>query len=222
VAISDRRQREREARRQAILDAAERVMGQEGLGATTMEDVAAEAELSKGTLYLYFENRDALCAALAERTIHSLLPSIQEAVSGAASGLDGVGRALRVYARFFADHPHLVKMAASWMLAGVQCAPDAPDFMEYRNRLASVMGLVVQSMERGQGDGSIRSDVDGRMLAVQVWGGLIGTFLMQLNREDLFRRLPFPIDADALVPLYIDNMLRGLRPTEHPAQELEA
>jgi AcrR family transcriptional regulator len=215
MAISARRQRERKARRQAILDAAERVMCTRGLSSTTMEDVAAEAELSKGTLYLYFENRDALCAALAERTIQELLPSIEEAVGAAGSGLEGVGRAMHVYARFFASHPHLVRMAASWMLAGVQCAPDAPDFVEYRNRLASVMALVVQSVLRGQEDGTVRKDVDARLLAVQVWGGLIGSFLMQLNREDLFRRLPFPIDADAIIPLYIDNILRGIRPDAH-------
>jgi TetR/AcrR family transcriptional regulator len=215
MAISARRQRERKARRQAILDAAERVMCMRGLSSTTMEDVAAEAELSKGTLYLYFENRDALCAALAERTIQELLPSIEEAVGGAGSGLEGVERAMHVYARFFASHPHLVRMAASWMLAGVQCAPDAPDFIEYRNRLASVMALVVQSVLRGQEDNTVRKDVDARLLAVQVWGGLIGSFLMQLNREDLFRRLPFPIDADAIIPLYIDNILRGIRPDAH-------
>jgi hypothetical protein len=55
-----------------------------------------------------------------------------------------------------------------------------------------------------------------------VWSGMIGTFLIQLNREDLFRRIPFAIDADALVPLYVDNVLRGLRPDPHPAQEMES
>lgn len=221
MVVSARRQREREARRQAILDATERLVIRRGLWATTMEDVAAEAELSKGTLYLYFENRDALCAALAERNIQSLLPDIDEAVTQARSGLEGLGGALRVFARFFATHPHLVKMAASWMLAGVQCAPDEADFAEYRKRLGSVMALVVQSIERGQRDGSLRLDVDARLLAVQAWGGLIGTFIIQLNREDLSRRLPFPIDADALVPLYVDNVLRGLRPAPDPAQEEE-
>jgi TetR/AcrR family transcriptional regulator len=197
-------------------------MGRQGLWSTTMEEVAAEAELSKGTLYLYFENRDALCAALAERNIQALLPAIEEAVGGEGTGRDAVGRALRVYADFFASHPHLIRMAVSWMLAGVQCAPDEADFAEYRSRVASVMSLVVQAIQRGQQDGSVRADVDALLLAVQVWGGMIGTFLIQLNREDLFRRIPFAIDADALVPLYVENVLRGLRPDPHPAQEMES
>ena len=58
MGIKERRERERNARRGAILDAAMQVYHREGYHATTMEKIAEEAELSRGTLYLYFKTKD--------------------------------------------------------------------------------------------------------------------------------------------------------------------
>ena len=56
MGIKERKKREREMRRQQIMVAAKRVFTQKGYEKSTMEDIAREAELSPGTLYLYFEN----------------------------------------------------------------------------------------------------------------------------------------------------------------------
>lgn len=211
MVAKSRRQREKEARRRAILDAAERLIAERGLWATTMEDVATEAELSKGTLYLYFDTRDALCAAIAERKMGEAAPQLEQALADAPTGLDKIRAALEFHCETFRKNPHLLRMASTWMLAGIQCAPDAPDLVEYRQRLGRLMGLVVQAIEDGQRDGTVRDDVDPRLLAVQLYAGLTGTLQFQLNRDDMVRRLPFELDADALVPLYIDNAVRAIR-----------
>ena len=52
MGIAERREREREQRRNTILDAAETVFFSKGINLATMDEVAEEAELSKGTLYL--------------------------------------------------------------------------------------------------------------------------------------------------------------------------
>ena len=58
MGIQERKQRERERRRQQIIVAAKRVFSEKGFSKSTMEDIAREAELSPGTLYLYFKNKD--------------------------------------------------------------------------------------------------------------------------------------------------------------------
>ena len=65
LAVAARRERERTARREAILDAAEELVVSDGYHGLRMDAVAEAVELSKGTLYLYFANKDALCAAVA-------------------------------------------------------------------------------------------------------------------------------------------------------------
>jgi AcrR family transcriptional regulator len=72
MGIRERKQRERERRRQQIIVAAKRVFSEKGYSKSTMEDIAREAELSPGTLYLYFKNKDELYASLSLRILQYL------------------------------------------------------------------------------------------------------------------------------------------------------
>ncbi len=72
MGIQERKQREKERRRQQILIAAKRVFAQKGISKATMEDIATEAELSPGTLYLYFRNKDELFSSLTIRILQYL------------------------------------------------------------------------------------------------------------------------------------------------------
>jgi AcrR family transcriptional regulator len=73
MGIQERKERERERRRQQIIVAAKRVFSKKGFSRATMEDIANEAELSPGTLYLYFKNKDELYASLSLRILQYLL-----------------------------------------------------------------------------------------------------------------------------------------------------
>ena len=55
------------ARREHILDAAERCFARAGFHATTMQDICKEASVSPGALYVYFASKEALIAGLCER-----------------------------------------------------------------------------------------------------------------------------------------------------------
>lgn len=72
MGIQERKERERERRRQQIMVAAKRVFSAKGFNKTTMEDIAKDAELSPGTLYLYFKNKDELYASLSLRILQYL------------------------------------------------------------------------------------------------------------------------------------------------------
>lgn len=79
MGVSERRQREREARRSEILDAARDVLLAQGLRGTTTKEIAERCELSEATLFFYFRNKDEI-----------LLSLIFESISFWAEGLDGL------------------------------------------------------------------------------------------------------------------------------------
>jgi AcrR family transcriptional regulator len=72
MGIQERKEREKERRRQQIIVAAKRVFSDKGFNKATMEDIAKEAELSPGTLYLYFKNKEELYASLSLRILQYL------------------------------------------------------------------------------------------------------------------------------------------------------
>ncbi len=72
MGIHERKEREKERRRQQIIVAAKRVFSDKGFNKATMEDIAKEAELSPGTLYLYFKNKEELYASLSLRILQYL------------------------------------------------------------------------------------------------------------------------------------------------------
>jgi AcrR family transcriptional regulator len=73
MGIRERKEREKERRRQQIIVAAKRVFSDKGFTKATMEDIATEAELSPGTLYLYFKNKDELYVSLSLRILQYML-----------------------------------------------------------------------------------------------------------------------------------------------------
>ncbi|MFH2126606.1 MAG: TetR/AcrR family transcriptional regulator [Pseudomonadota bacterium] len=64
MGVVERRAREKEQRRETILDAAKEIFSRKGYQGATMEEIAARAELSPATLYLYFNNKSELFASL--------------------------------------------------------------------------------------------------------------------------------------------------------------
>lgn len=77
MGIQERKKREKERRRQQILSAAKSLFAKRGFHQTTMEEIANEAELSPGTLYLYFKSKDELFAELSLNIIRYLIMHLE-------------------------------------------------------------------------------------------------------------------------------------------------
>lgn len=69
-------------KRQQILDGAKRVFLQVGFDAASMNDITREAGVSKGTIYVYFENKEDLFGALIDRERSAVFASLAEALDG--------------------------------------------------------------------------------------------------------------------------------------------
>ncbi len=77
MGIQERKRRDRKRRRRQIMVAAKKVFSIKGFTKTTMEDIAREAELSPGTLYLYFKNKDELYASLSVEILDHLYDKLK-------------------------------------------------------------------------------------------------------------------------------------------------
>ncbi len=80
MGIYERKQREKAQRKIEIINAARKIFSHKGFNSTTMEEIALEAELSPGTLYLYFKNKEELHTSLSIEILKYLTDEIQKVV----------------------------------------------------------------------------------------------------------------------------------------------
>jgi len=109
MGILERKEREKEQRRSDILDAAEKVFFRKGFGQATMDDIAAGAELSKGTIYLYFKSKEEIYFAIGIRAHRALRQRFEKAVSPDRPVIDNIFEIGRAFVRFCGEQPEYFK-----------------------------------------------------------------------------------------------------------------
>lgn len=217
MSVASRRKREREERRASILEAASRVFFSKGFQVATMDEVAAEAELSKGTLYLYFKNKDDLFLALSARVLGRVVEEFERLVDRDGDGLTTVRAMLETYAASALGNPDHFRAAVSW-LSAPQVDTETPAFARHRVMIGRLLAALVGALERGRADGSIRAEIDPAQTAPRLWAGLFGVLQIHMNHDELDRRVPRALDDDRFVDGYIDLLCAGLQATAATAE----
>lgn len=137
--------------RTRILDAAEVAFADGGLAGARVAAIAAAADVNKAMLYYYFDNKEALYAAVVSRVFEQVVEvargvgaDVHDPPSVALSAfMDG-------YAEVIGDHPHFVRVLLRSLL---DTGPGA--FAFALPRLASVVPLVAGQVQRGQAEGTL-------------------------------------------------------------------
>jgi AcrR family transcriptional regulator len=97
-------------RREAILEAAIRLFGRKGFAATRAEDIAAAAQLAKGTVYLYFRNKEAIYTAAVAQAVRELQAEIARRSAPGGSLEEKLATAIRVRLEFWPEHEAIYRL----------------------------------------------------------------------------------------------------------------
>lgn len=145
MAIDDRRERERAARRRLIVTTARTVAEAEGWDAVTTRRLSTEIEYSQPVLYKHFAGMDQIADAVAIEGFGELAEVIRAARSGSGAAGDVLGRMAQAYLDFARDNP-AVYDAMFIRATGLRfAADDTPPqleeaFAEVRQAVAAVAG----------------------------------------------------------------------------------
>ncbi len=186
MGTKERKEREKTERKKAIVVAAERVFFSKGYEKSTMDDVAKEAELSKGTLYLYFDSKESLYFEIIEKGTNILDKLFKSAISGKKNGLSKVKAIGEAFIQFYTKYPDYNEA----MLYGhsrlhkannpeIDCNTCGEE--GFKNILGE---LFVQTIIEGVEDGSIRKDIEPVKTALILWGETMGVIQLLLAQKD--------------------------------------
>ncbi len=198
--------RRKQARPGEILDAALKVFAEKGFAAARMEDIAGRAGVTKGTIYLYFESKEAVFKALVREAVGSTLGS----VSADAAAFEGPARGklrlvLTAMARMLIESDKVV--LPKIVIAESANFPWLPQFYRFEV-IERGLGLLTSLIERGVARGEFRD-----LPAAHVARLCIAPVLLAAIWRVTFSHLdPEPYDYQGLIATHLDVLFRALAP----------
>ncbi len=200
---SGRWRRRKTSRPAEILSAALASFAEHGFAATRLDDVAARAGVTKGTLYLYFDSKEELFKAVVRQELVPNLERAEAMVAGsAAESLDLLEQLVRTFARIIGSPlgaiPKLVLTEAG----------NFPDLARFYREAVVDRGkaLFRKVIERGVAAGELRPvDVENTVTCI-----VAPLLLAALWRHSFERHSGPAIDVDALCRASLDLLRHGL------------
>jgi AcrR family transcriptional regulator len=199
------RTRRKEARPQEIVRAALHLFASRGYAATRLDDVAAQAGVSKGTLYLYFANKEALFrAVVTEAVVPNLDAAEQMIAANQGSSADMLRRFVQIFGQVLQTE---VAGVAKLIIAEAQNFPEIARF--YADTVVKRgMRLIAGVLERGIERGEFRKFDPTTTLPL-----VIGPFLLvALWPRSLGPHMDIQFDPQAVLTQHVEMLLRGLAP----------
>lgn len=215
MAIHERQLRDRERRRQQIIAASKRVFISKGIKAT-IKDIAEEAELSPGTLYIYFKNKDELYASFSIRLLKHLNLRLQRVKERSEMPIDQRVKAVQAALSESYEIDPPVFIALSHLQASETLENISPDLLE------QIMGLLRQSLDTLAGIFANEMNNDGipdrdpRKLALILWALFSGLVLWEESKRTLDPRKNF---LKPTLDMAFEVLARGIT---HLNQDLQA
>jgi len=150
-------------KRERILLAAERIFARHGFFAAKVSDVAKEAGVADGTIYLYFKSKDELLISLFERRMQQVNTLLRDAVDDVREPLEQLRAFIRTYLQLIHDEPTAAEVLT------IELRQSSKFMKEYENPqfadfLRLLGGIIATAQERGDLDPAIPAHVAARMI----------------------------------------------------------
>ena len=146
-----RKERERAAHREAILETAEEVFARKGFHAATVQEIAEQSEFSVGYIYNHFENKQALYVELVDRRLSEYMDHVEGRLNATEDSVHKVGVAIRAVLEFFVQREQFFRIFIRvGTQTGDQLTPGLPEktlqkYYDYTRRLAEMLGRGVDA-----------------------------------------------------------------------------
>jgi len=185
-----------------IVQAAFEIVARRGVDQLTLAEAGEEAGYSRALPAHYFENREALLAAVAEHAVKNYRKRLSERIAPVDDGIHSLLATIAFYLDDSRGWPKKLRAFHEVMNAGLRW----PSIAEVVARLNQEwIGRIAAQIRTAQRQGDIRSDIDPVAEAVAISGAMRGIMAQWLIAPD-------SIDLDAVRDAYIAGLRRSWKP----------
>jgi len=188
-------------KRERILEGALRAFAEKGFYNTKVSEIADEADVADGTIYLYFKNKDDLLISLFEDRMEWIIDRLKREMAGVEGGvIEKVRRFVDLHFQLAVENPDLAEFIT------VELRQSAKFIKEYDNpKFGDYLGLLKALIEEGQSQGLFRENLDARLVSRAFFGAL-DEVLLQLTLAEAE-----PTDVHDEVEQVTSMLIEGLR-----------
>jgi AcrR family transcriptional regulator len=190
------------ANREAIIDAAEELLVEGGLGAVTVEAVAERADVAIQTVYNRVGRRPEVLVAIAERAVDENRRYMEPAFASDGTPLDRIIAAARAYVRFAQERPQQFQL--------LNTPPEEPEALErIAAKIDEQVGKLAEILAAGVADGTFVSTLEPSMAATSMWAMMEGVLALGWRSD---RKVVEPQLLRKIAEFGLSTILNGIRP----------
>jgi AcrR family transcriptional regulator len=191
-----------ELRVQEVQEAALRVISRKGLAAATMREIADEAGIAKGTIYLYFKDREDLVERTADFAFSKLGAELEATLPAIHDFGEKLTALIRTEVNFFDDHREFFRIYIAFKNSPAEVHQTARRRRMCHPRYAVHLARLENMLRDGIASGAVRR-ADPARLALLVSESAVSLMLRRLTEDP-------PPKAETDVSWLVDTLLHGL------------
>jgi AcrR family transcriptional regulator len=198
MGILERKGREKEARKEEIIRAAQNVFNSKGLQEATMDEIADVAELSKGTLYLYFKSKEDLYIEFIMIGLRHLRSRFEDVIKLDEPSIKKAQKVWESYYNFFKENRNYFRSFQFFSTPQFhsQVSPEIRDICHSENE--KTWRLAVNLLQQCIDDGYAKPELNPAETAVILWSS--ATAIMQrIDFEAEYWKRALGIDLDSVL-----------------------
>jgi TetR/AcrR family transcriptional regulator len=220
MGITERKEREKENRKESIIDAAQKVFFEKGLLISTMDEIAETAELAKGTLYLYYHSKEDLYLAVTMRGLLIMRRMFEEVIARNLSVVQTMVELSTTYTTFYEQNKNYFRMLHFFNTPQFhkQVSDEMMRLCDEFNQ--SLWTMVIEIIKQGMIEKKFRSDLNPVEIALIMWSNAT-SLLMRIDNQYEVWKEKMNVDLHSTLRMSNTLFLESLL-TEQGKKELTA
>jgi TetR/AcrR family transcriptional regulator len=205
MSTKERKLKEKENRKDLILKAAETVMIEHGLYGLSIEAIAEETQLAKGTIYLYFKSKEEILSSLTIKARNKLFVEFELIEKQESNAYEQLIEIIRMNYTFYKKFPLYYDLVSLYE-ANHKAVETEGMYISSQN----ITNLVQRIAEKAKAEGFLNPEINPLHLTMSLWGMTVG-MLQLLKVRGAFMLENLAVSEDELIENYITIFSKGIK-----------
>lgn len=201
----DRKIIEKQNRRDFILKAAENIMSVQGLHGLSVDLIAAETQLAKGTIYLYFKSKEEILTILTMKARELLFKDFEKIEKKKTTPVEKLKDIIKSNYLFYKKNPLYYDLMSLYEANNKHT--ETEEMAQWSEKITHLVRGIAQ---KGVEDGTINPNLNLLHLTMIMWGATVGVLQLIKVRGTLLKQ-KMGIEERNLLNTYIEIFEKGIK-----------